>query len=103
MYLNDSELEECYRKLRTLLAPGRILYMEESVGINERLSLNSLWSESLKDYCFAVYRTVDEYKLLLKPLIEISDILRDGFFNEFDKQVLSETGHWFILLKRLQE
>lgn len=100
MYLNDADLGECYRGLCDLLAPGGILYMEESVGMRNRLSLNRIWSESLNDYYYAIYRTVDEYMQLLKPLTEICSIVQDGYLRELDKEELMETGHWFILLRR---
>lgn len=103
MYLNDEELSRCYEKLCGLLAPGGILYLEESIGVSQRLSLNNLWSESLNDYYFAVYRTVEEYRELLQPLISQSDILKEGFLDELNKEELKETGHWYIFLKKASE
>ena len=100
MYLNDDDLKKCYEQLDCLLAPEGIVYMEESIGTKKRLSLNNIWSDSLEDHYSAVYRTVDEYKRLLFPLTKKAQVVQDGFFSELDKEELSETGHWFIIIRK---
>ena len=49
MYINDAELRKCYDSLTDILNEGAIVYIEESIGVNERLTLDHIWSDSLKD------------------------------------------------------
>lgn len=101
MYLNDGELQECYKKLCKILAPDGLLYLKESIGLKSRLTLNNIWSDNLKSNYWATYRTVDEYHSLLKPLMDCSEIIKSGYFNIFDKKDMPETSHWYIILKRV--
>lgn len=103
MYLNDTELQKCYEKLCDYLAPSGMLYLEESVGIKERLTLNNIWSENLNSHYWAVYRTVEEYLYLLKPLINSTTIIKCGYLHNLDKKELQETGHWHIMLRKNTE
>ena len=99
MYINDSELQMCFRNLASLLNPGAVIYIEESVGVKERLTLSNIWSESLSDNYNAIYRTRQEYLDLLQPLMSRNNIISEGYFASLDKKELSETSHWYILLR----
>ena len=57
MYINDAELRKCYDSLTDILNEGAIVYIEESIGVNERLTLDHIWSDILKDNYDAIYRT----------------------------------------------
>lgn len=100
MYINEAELPECYNKLKGLLKDGGRLYMEESVGLKERLTLNHIWSENLGDNYDAIYRTREEYLELLSPLIQSTTVIRDEYMEELDKKDLKETSHWYIILEK---
>ncbi len=98
MYINDFEIQTCFRDLASLLNPGAVVYLEESVGVKERLTLNNIWSESLADNYNAIYRTRQEYLELLHPLISACEIKREDYFSSLDKEDFAETSHWYILL-----
>ncbi len=98
MYINDDVLTDCYRKLSKVLNKNAIVYIEESVGIKERLTLNHIWSENLQDYYGAIYRTAKEYEDFLKELTEKSVIVEKGYMDFLDKKEFSETGHWYCIL-----
>lgn len=100
MYLNDSDLENCFVRLNDILSNNGIIYIEESIGRKERLTLNNIWSENLKANYWAVYRTVEEYLDLLQPLTKNSEILQNGYFNNLDKEEMQDTGHWHIILRK---
>ena len=100
MYINDSELERCYEKLQDLLSDGAIVYIEESVGVEERLTLNHIWSENLGDNYDAIYRTRSEYLELMKPLLSGNEMIEEEYFNELDKDDMSETSHWYVLIRK---
>lgn len=100
MYINDADLRECYKKLDSLVKKGAIIYIEESVGVKERLTLNHIWSESLDDNYDAIYRTREEYLEMLAPLTQKCEVVREGYFEQLDKKEMSETSHWYIILKK---
>ncbi len=100
MYINDGDLRECYRNLGNIVNQGSIIYIEESVGVKERLTLNHIWSESLDDNYDAIYRTREEYLEMLAPLVAECDIVKEGYFEQLDKKELSETSHWYAILRK---
>ncbi len=100
MYINDDDLKNCFQKLIELLNTDAVVYMEESVGVEERLTLSKIWSESLEDHYNAIYRTREEYLELLNPLCAQMEIIKEGYFDQLDKKDMSETSHWYILLKK---
>lgn len=101
MYINDSDLERCFVQMDNLLNNGAIIYIEESVGVKERITLNHIWSQNLQDSYDAIYRTRSEYLELLKPLILGNKIIKENYFNELDKNDMSETSHWYALIKKI--
>lgn len=100
MYLNDRELHSCYEHLCDYLAPSGTLYLEESVGIKERLTLNNIWSDNLNSHYWAIYRTVEEYLELLKPLTDCTTTIKCDYLHILDKKELQETSHWHIILRK---
>ena len=100
MYINDAELRKCYDSLTDILNEGAIVYIEESIGVNERLTLDHIWSDRLKDNYDAIYRTRKEYLELMSGLTNRVQILKEGYFEQLDKKELSETSHWYIFLKK---
>ena len=100
MYINDVDLRNCYASLADVLNEGAIVYIEECIGVNERLTLDHIWSDSLKDNYDAIYRTRKEYLELMSGLTNRVQILKEGYFEQLDKKELSETSHWYIFLKK---
>lgn len=99
MYINEDELKESYRLLRNLVNKDSLFYFEESVGKKERLTLNHIWSEDLKDYYGAIYRTREEYKSLIRECMKEVEFIEEGYMNFLDKKEQSETSHWYAVLR----
>ena len=99
MYINEDELKESYRLLRKLVNKDSLFYFEESVGKKERLTLNHIWSEDLKDYYGAIYRTREEYKSLIRECMKEAEFIEEGYMNFLDKKEQSETSHWYAVLR----
>lgn len=99
MYINDDELMECYRMLRRVANKDSLFYFEESVGKKERLSLNHIWSEELKDYYAAIYRTRKEYKSLIEECMDGVEYIEEDYINFLDKKEQSETSHWYAIFQ----
>ena len=99
MYIKEDELKESYRLLRNLVNKDSLFYFEESVGKKERLTLNHIWSEDLQDYYGAIYRTREEYKILIDEYINGVEYIEEGYMNFLDKEEQTETSHWYALLQ----
>lgn len=99
MYINDDELKECYRRLRKIVDENTLIYFEESVGKEQRLTLNHIWSENLKDYYGAIYRMRSEYVELINDNMGTIIVEEDGFMDFLDKKEQSETSHWYSLFR----
>lgn len=99
MYINDDELIECYKGLKNLAGKDTIFYFEESVGKEERLTLNHIWSKNLNDYYGAIYRTRDEYVNLINSNMGEVEFIEEGYMDFLDKKDALETSHWYSLIK----
>ena len=99
MYINEEELIKCYHGLKRLAKRDTLFYFEESVGKKERLTLNHIWSEDLKDCYGAIYRTREEYKSLIRECMKEVEFIEEGYMNFLDKKEQSETSHWYAVLR----
>ena len=99
MYINEEELIKCYHGLKRLAKRDTLFYFEESVGKKERLTLNHIWSEDLKDYYAAIYRTREEYKSLIRECMKEAEFIEEGYMDFLDKKEQSETSHWYAVLR----
>ena len=99
MYINEEELIKCYHGLKRLAKRDTLFYFEESVGKKERLTLNHIWSEDLKDYYAAIYRTREEYKSLIRECMKEAEFIEEGYMDFLDKKEQSETSQWYAVLR----
>ena len=101
MYINDQELKSNIQKLVELFDDNCIVYISEPVAIKERLTLNKFYSDNLESEYSAIYRTLDEYNEILKPLYERGFKLKvnEEFFYD-DIKLQKETRQWIFVLER---
>jgi len=102
MYINDRELSEAFKDIDLLLDKMAVIYMEETVGIRERLTLKEFPSEVLKDTYNVIYRTKEEYALEYSTLIESGfAIMEQEFFPALvENEKHMETDRWYAILER---
>lgn len=100
MYVNDDDLKRTYRYLYEILNKNGVIYLEESVGVEKRLTLKQHFSESLKNNYSVIYRTKEEYLTLLKDLTDKMILVKESYLSELDKPTFRDTSHWFLLLKK---
>lgn len=102
MYINDTELEKCFMGLETLLAQNCILYLIETVGVKERLTLKDFYSNALKTDYSTIYRTSEEYKEHYKRCLKIGEEkMSSGFMPHLNKEKeYSETDRWYTIIER---
>ncbi len=62
MYLNDADFVKALHDLRDYVAPSALIYLKESMGETERLTLQQVESAELKQEYSAIYRSIAEYR-----------------------------------------
>lgn len=105
LYINDMVLQSCISKISDMLQESGIIYISEPIALEERLTLNSFYSENLHDTYSAIYRTEEEYREFFRPFLDKGFELKisQEFFAE-DIKKMKETRQWiFILEKNVEE
>ena len=102
MYINDGDLRECFEGLSRLLDEHCLLYLEETVAIEKRLTLDECPSEALKTNYDVIYRTPSEYNTYYQLLLDAGfHIVQQGYLPHLNKEkTFSETERWYTILKR---
>lgn len=101
VYINDTVLQGCISKLAEMLQESSMIYISEPIALQERLTLNSFYSENLNDNYSAIYRTEAEYRKLFRPFLDNGFQLKisQEFFEE-DIKKMKETRQWIFILER---
>ncbi|WDQ33161.1 class I SAM-dependent methyltransferase [Paenibacillus marchantiae] len=102
MYMNDEDVKYVLTDLSERLEQESIIYLSEPIAINERLTLNKFYSESLKSDYSAIYRTEKEYFELFDVFLENGfkmEVNEEFFFRDIKAQ--KETKQWIFVLRRV--
>jgi len=101
MYMNDEVVQRCIEEMERFLADKCIIYISEPVALEERLTLNSFYSEQMSHDYSAIYRTEEQYKTFFRPLLEkgFSLEVSELFFGD-DIKKQKETQQWIFILER---
>ena len=62
MYINDSDYEKVLVDILKICSKNCIIYSKESMAVKERLTLDNIYSDGLKQNYTAIYRSINEYK-----------------------------------------
>ena len=102
MYINDSEIENAFRNILKKADRQCVLYFIDTVALNERLTLNEIYSEALRSDYSALYRTVDEYSQLFEIFTDAGFGKTDeGFMPKLNNEAqYSETDSHYTTLKK---
>ena len=100
MYINDSDLRTCYEGLLDCVSDDCVIYIEDTVGVKDRLTLNNIVSEALQSNYDAIYRSPEEYNEFFEIFKNKGfHIVKQDFFPNFDgDSSFKETDHWFTIL-----
>lgn len=101
MYLNDKDYAQALKDMHSICAKDCELYIKESMGVEKRLTLNQIYSESLTQNYSAIYRSIAEYKETLSN--EFGDdftLIKEGQL--FDEELTNrvETLDYYFVWKR---
>jgi SAM-dependent methyltransferase len=102
MYINDDELKQSFDMLPALLNEVCVIYIENTVAKETRLTLDRFPSEALKTDYDAIYRTEAEYREMFGSLAGAGFAVKEqGFLLKSNGAAsYSETDRWYAVLKR---
>ncbi len=103
MYINDSSVEGCFNAVDNLLEEGGILYIRETAGMKERLTLQNFYSEDLTADYTVIYRSLHEYSgWLSKYFLSGGEYALIACGPTWDDAVdyMKQTSNWFWVLQK---
>ena len=102
MYINDTDLDQCFEGILRLLGHNAIVYLTETVARQTRLTLDEFYSSALDTNYDVIYRTPDEYNLRYKALTENGfTVTTQGYLPRYnEEQEYRETDRWYTILER---
>ena len=102
MYINDSELKECFSSILPFIDDHAVLYLTETCAVEKRLTLNSFWSEAMHSEYSSIYRTPQEYTAFHSVFFDNGfSVVEQGFLPHLNKEKdYSETDRWYAILRR---
>ncbi|MFL8710611.1 class I SAM-dependent methyltransferase [Clostridioides sp. GD02377] len=100
MYINDDELKIALKNLLEILDEKTTIYMSGPIGIKKRLTLKEFYSKELNSEYNVIYRTIEEYKEILKPLLDEGFKIIESKSFLTDISQYSDTERHYFILKR---
>lgn len=103
VYLNDADIKAALAQVERVCEEHAVVCIREPIGIEDRLTLDNIFSEELKDNYSAIYRTRSE---LMKVFEEF--LLNKGFelreesylFDEDELNNRKETAQYYFVFER---
>ncbi len=103
MYINDDDFLTCLKTAADLMNDNGVLYIKESVGINNRMTLSEHYSEELSHSYSAIYRSLTEYGSAFRqvfPADRYEFILNDETWRSEHKN-RRDTTSWSWIIRKL--
>ena len=103
MYINDDDFLTCLKTAADLMNDNGVLYIKESVGINNRMTLSEHYSEELSHSYSAIYRSLTEYGSAFRqvfPADRYEFILNDETWRSEHKN-RKDTTSWSWIIRKL--
>lgn len=99
IYLNDEEVKQLFKILNCYIEESCRVLIREPIGINERLTLNEVWSEELMCEYSAIYRTQCELLDLVEHELFNSKLLKSGYLFEDKLNNRVDTKQYYFLFR----
>ena len=101
MYLNDEDFEKALQDMQRVAGQNCELYIKESMGIKERLTLYKFFSEGLNQHYSAIYRSIEEYRKSFERAFAAACVLvEEGILFDDDLRNHTETTDYYFVWKR---
>ena len=104
MYINDTDLAQCMSNLKELVAVSGRICIKESVGLQDRLTLNKIYSEELESQYSAIYRGVEEYNIIFRDAFSADkyNIIYQDVMWQGDLANRKETTAYFWIIEKIR-
>lgn len=102
MYINDEDMIKCFEKILEKASLKCVIYFIDTIALNDRLTLNEIYSEALKADYSALYRNIEEYEKAFEVFYNAGfRKTKEGFMPKLNGEAnFSETDrHYTILIK----
>ena len=101
MYLNDVDFQRALKVVKEVGGKGSTFYIKESMSIEQRLTLNNFFSDGLKQYYSAIYRSVKEYRdSFQKAFVPEYILVQEGALFDEELRNHKETIDYYFIWKR---
>lgn len=104
MYLNEDDYDRALEDIKKVAGETCKIYVKESMALEERLTLDEIYSESLTQEYSAIYRSISEYaESLEKAWGEEFDLVQRGelFAEELNNR--KETLDYFFIFEKTEK
>lgn len=93
MYLNDVDCQTTMQQMASVCADGGVIFINESMSDNSRLTLNDFYSRDLRQDYSAIYRTVSEYEKFMDVAFGSNFIKKFGQVWNFEDGLQKKREH----------
>lgn len=101
MYLNDEDFRKALRDIKRVCGTPCQIYIKESMGVDERLTLDQIYSEDLKQNYSAIYRSIDEYRKASSDILGREfQLLSEGELFDAALHNRKETTDYYLIWKK---
>lgn len=103
MYLNDNDIGNIMSQVESICDKHAIICIREPIGVEERLTLNNVFSEELEHDYSAIYRTRDELMDIFEQylLSKGFNLCKEAFlFREDELNNRKETVQYYFVFER---
>ena len=101
MYLNDADFEQALHDIMTIGTPHVQFYIKDSMGIEERLTLDQIYSDGLKQNYSAIYRSISEYQEITTRIFgDEYQLVSEGELFGGSLHNRKETTDYFMIWKK---
>lgn len=100
IFINDEEINLCLEKLLTLLDKNAAIYIATTIALDERLTLTDWQSQDFEQKYNAIYRTMEEYDKLFKPLYDAGFHIKHEDYFSYETNRFKETKRYYFIFER---
>lgn len=103
VYLNDNDIDNVMSQVVSVCDKHAIICIREPIGVEERLTLNDVFSEELVHDYSAIYRTRDELMGIFERYLLSNGFKlckEDFLFNEDELNNRKETAQYYFVFER---
>ena len=101
MYLNDADYAKALADILDVCEKHAVIYSKESVARQERLTLDNIHSEELRQDYSAIYRSIQDYRESQKEAWSASfRLIHEGYLFSEELQNRKETVNYYFIWER---